>query len=127
MENRHILVVDDSILARKQVVQSFRGIPNWVITVHEAADYDEAMRILDEQPVLDLVISDVNMPGDSGIDLAGSIRRHSVHNGIPIVFLTSAASSNLSAQAQANRVTAIIPKPINQAKLEQLLRALFKS
>ena len=63
MEN--ILVVDDEEQVRRLLNRTLSGI-DYACTL--AADGAEARKCLDRQP-FDLALCDVNMPGESGIDL----------------------------------------------------------
>jgi len=66
----HILVVDDEEQIRGVISQI---LPRYGFTFTLAADSAEARKCLDDQ-TFDLVLCDVNMPGESGIDLARHIR-----------------------------------------------------
>jgi two-component system phosphate regulon response regulator OmpR len=81
----HILVVDDDqrirdLLARYLFEQGFR-----VSTATDAASARAAMRGL----AFDVVILDVMMPGESGLELARSIRNSAGGSGVPILMLTA--------------------------------------
>ena len=66
-----VLVVDDDDSIRELVAAVLRGYP-----VIMAAGVGTALSLLDAQPVA-LVITDISMPGDSGLHLVREIRaRH---------------------------------------------------
>src|SRR5262245_12333117 len=80
----HILVVDDDqsirdLLAKFLLEQGFR-----VTTANDAASARSAMRGL----AFDVVILDVMMPGESGLDLARDLKAVS---NIPVCLLTAQA------------------------------------
>jgi CheY-like chemotaxis protein len=70
-----ILVVEDDILVRMPIAQYLRDCGYKVI---EAANADEAMAVLlHQQTVVDVVFSDIEMPGAmDGFGLANWIREH---------------------------------------------------
>ena len=75
---KEVLVVEDEPLVRMVAADALadNGIMAW-----EAADADEALKVLDEHPSIGLVFTDVNMPGAmNGLGLAHevSIRRPDV-------------------------------------------------
>lgn len=62
-----VLVVDDSADLRRLVRQTLRGLP---VRVEEAVDGDAAWRWIRGASRLHLLITDVDMPGVDGVDLA---------------------------------------------------------
>lgn len=85
--DKHILVVDDD--------ERLRGLLNQYLTengfrVTAAADAAEA-RAKMGSIVFDLVVLDLMMPGESGLDFAQSLR---VTNSVPILMLTAMAESD---------------------------------
>jgi CheY-like chemotaxis protein len=66
-----ILVVDDEIEIRSLIVEFLREIEGY--TVYEAENARHALSFLEKQPV-ELVLSDINMPGMKGFDLLREIR-----------------------------------------------------
>ena len=68
-----ILVVEDDLLVRSVVAASLRDSGLEVI---EANSADEALRVLQAEVPVDLVFSDINMPGSiDGVGLAQWLRR----------------------------------------------------
>jgi CheY-like chemotaxis protein len=63
-----ILFVEDEALVRMDLAQYLRECG---YQVHEAANSNEAMEALQSKFVIDLVFTDINLPGEmSGLDLA---------------------------------------------------------
>ncbi len=80
---KRILIVDDHPLVRDGMRAGIRAIfPTALIA--EAGSTPEALTIL-SGPHLDLILLDVNLPGQSGIDLARRIRAADKHAKILIV------------------------------------------
>jgi DNA-binding response OmpR family regulator len=79
-----ILVVDDEPIVREVVC---RYLQRESFETLEAADGDEALRLLRSQDV-DLVVLDVMLPGTDGLELCRWIRSRS---GLPVIMLTGRA------------------------------------
>lgn len=109
-----ILLVDDEEIFRKRLAQSFsrRGF-----TVHEAADFDEALAALREfRP--DLALIDLRMPGKSGLELVAEAKR--LQPQIKIVVLTGYGSIATASQAIKLGALNYLPKP---ADVDEILQA----
>lgn len=69
-----VLVVEDNVLLRFDIAEYLRECG---YHVHEADNAAEAISILAAYPTIDLVFSDIQMPGDlDGFGLARWIRQH---------------------------------------------------
>jgi CheY-like chemotaxis protein len=66
-----ILIVDDNINFVKRIVSMIEDLDN-IGYINVAADYEEAVKLLEEMP--DLVLLDINLPGKSGIELLRRIK-----------------------------------------------------
>lgn len=71
MPTPHILVVDDEATLREIAGRALELV-GFVVTL--AASAEEALAILAQPGCVDLVFTDVQLPGLSGIDLAARIR-----------------------------------------------------
>ena len=92
-EPTHILVVDDS---PTQVRQIQMVLENDGFTVQTAHDGQEAMQCIEaDQPLL--VVTDLQMPNMSGLELVAAVRNHSP--SLPVILTTSQGSESIAAQA----------------------------
>ena len=65
-----LLIVDDEPLTRRYFRQNVHLIhPEWTCTA-EAGDGAEALMLLEQGEVFDLIVTDIRMPGMSGLELA---------------------------------------------------------
>ncbi|GAB5540785.1 MAG: response regulator [Sandaracinaceae bacterium] len=80
-----LLVVDDSLttLALEKTILESAGY-----RVLAASDAERALRLLDQARV-DLVVSDVEMPRMSGLELTRALRGRTKTRGLPVVLLTA--------------------------------------
>ena len=114
---RAILVVEDEILIRSAVAEFLRNVGYRVI---EAADAAEAVAIFASRTQIDLVFSDINMPGPmDGLGLVRWIADH--HPGTHII-LTSAISHARSAGRSG---AGFLPKPYRLAEAARRIASLL--
>ncbi len=116
---RELLVVDDDATMRQMLRELFQdaGYRVW-----DAASAEGALEISREHE-LDLVLSDVNMPGQSGIELVGELRR--VRPETPVVLMTAFASVASAVAAMRAGAFDYITKPFeNDVALLAVERAL---
>lgn len=114
-----VLVVDDNDDVRKSVA---RLVAKLGYEVQEAANGDAALRILESSEV-DLVFSDVRMPGMTGFELASRTRKRHPETR---VILTSGFSEQPPANEQADNID-ILPKPYNKRELATRFRAALEN
>lgn len=81
---RHVLLVDDNPEFRSFLRDILRRCG---FTIHEAADGEEAFRVLLERRPL-LVITDLRMEGMDGLELCRKVRSHSLVRQTPVLFLS---------------------------------------
>ena len=112
-----VLVVDDEPALRE--VLSLR-IADWGYDVRTAADVAEAERELDRQPP-DLVLSDVVLPGGSGLDLLKRIKRHDER--LPVVMITAHGDVDRAVEAMKAGASDFLTKPLDYVMLQALLEA----
>lgn len=109
-----ILVVDDSATIRSLLSRLFvsRGYRVFV-----ASDAATALRFLKEkEAAVDLVVSDLNMPGMDGFELKHEIDRIR-SRPLPFVLVTSETDTETQALAAKVGTSAFIPKPIDPDEL----------
>jgi CheY-like chemotaxis protein len=117
---RTVLVVEDEVLIRLTVSDYLRACGYQVI---EASNADEAMRLLEADIRIDVVFSDVNMPGSlDGFGLAQWIRRERADVK---VILASGAARSAKAAGDLREKGAFLRKPYAHADLEREIRTLI--
>lgn len=115
-----LLVVDDT----KEIREYVRSIFEASFVVHEAGNGAEGFEKA-KQIVPDLVISDVMMPGSSGLDLAGLIKKDELTAHIPLILLTARSQDADKLQGLESGADAYVTKPFStnflKATVENLL------
>lgn len=108
-----VLIADDEPSLRLLVNAT---IASEQITVLEAADGDEAWRLIERhQP--DLVLLDVQMPGQTGFELTRRIRSDPSLTNTRIVILTSKAQATDVASGLAAGADLYVTKPFSPLSL----------
>lgn len=114
-----ILAVDDSPSMRQMVGQTLRAAGYDVI---EAADGVEALEKAKDR-VVDVVITDVNMPNMDGITFVKQVKQLPNYKFTPIIMLTTESQEGKKQEGQAAGAKAWVVKPF---KPEQMLNAVSK-
>ena len=111
----NILVVDDSQVMRKVIIRSLRlsGLP--LGEVHEAANGEEGLRLLDRHWI-DLALIDINMPVLDGVAMIDRVRADPTTADLSIIVVTSDNSEARSEQLRP-KVAAIVHKPFTPEDL----------
>jgi CheY-like chemotaxis protein len=112
-----ILVVEDEIFVRCAIGDHLRTCGMHVI---EAASAAEAIRVLASGTDIDLVLSDIKMPGSmDGLCLARWITHE--HPAIKVILTTGFAEEDWDSAAGY----AVLPKPYGHHELEDKIRMLL--
>lgn len=115
MPSLRTLIVDDERLAREEL-RRLLGAHDEVTVVGEAANADEAEAAIREQAP-DLLLLDVQMPGDSGFDLLKRL------DAVPhVVFVT--AYDEYAIQAFEVNALDYLVKPVEPARLADALETV---
>lgn len=113
-----VLLAEDDSTARDHLV---RVIESEGHNVQIAADGTVAWEMFQRfEP--DLVLSDLHMPGMSGIDLLSQIRR--LGETCPVIIMTGNGSEEAAAQAIRHGANDYLTKPIDTAELVRALRRM---
>lgn len=115
------MTVDDAATMRKMVAFTLRGAR---YQVSEAPDGPTALSMLSHSPV-DLVITDLNMPGMDGIELVRRIRALPHLRTVPILLLTTESDTEAKNRARAAGATGWIVKPFQPEQLVTVVGRLL--
>ena len=113
-----VLIVEDDELFRKSLVTFIRSLGYTVLTADSA---EKALEKLAEKPA-DLVLTDLQLPGLTGIELARTVRNS---EDIPVILISGFLSDEKREAAQEAGIEALLRKPTDMmqlaAKLDELL------
>ncbi|WP_238384378.1 response regulator [Teichococcus vastitatis] len=118
-----LLLVEDELLVRmlaKEVLEE-KGF-----VVLEAQDGDEAIRMLDDLDRIDIVVTDVRMPGcHDGLDVAQHARTRFPE--VPVIVATGFAANVTDRLKQLDPRAVLMPKPYSLDHMATLARTLSGS
>lgn len=118
-----ILVVDDFSTMRRIIKNLLRDLGFQNIT--EADDGKTALPIL-KQGGIEFLVTDWNMPGMTGIELIGEVRKDPKLAHIPILMVTAEAKrEQIIAAAQAG-VNGYVVKPFTATVLKEKIEKIFE-
>jgi PAS domain S-box-containing protein len=113
-----VLIVEDEDLVRALAVRALRSFG---YTCHQARDAGEALRLLDDRGArVDLVITDVVMPGMSGGDLGEQLAR--LRPGIPVVYTSAFTDEDVIRRGMLEQGRPFLPKPFTPRQLARAVR-----
>ena len=108
-----ILAVDDSGSLRSMVSFSLKAAGYQVVEAVDGQDGLDKAR----NRVVDLVLTDQNMPRMDGLTLIKSLRGMATYSKVPILMLTTESSDEMKAQGKAVGATGWMVKPFDPARL----------
>ena len=114
-----ILIVDDDPDIRKVL----RLLLSETYIVAEAGDGPAAIDYIRQNPDTDLIVLDVMMPGMSGIEACGELRRLT---NAPVLFLTAKAAEADRVRAYQSGGDDFLSKPFSQAELLAKIGSLLR-
>jgi two-component system phosphate regulon response regulator OmpR len=117
---RHILVVDDDRRLR-ELLHRYLSDNGFLVTA--ASDAREA-RLLQKGIAFDLIVLDVMMPGETGLELAASLRE--VRNNVPILMLTAMGEPSDRIGGLEAGADDYLPKPFEPRELLLRIRTILK-
>lgn len=112
----HVLFVDDDPLVRGAIDFTLREI---FAQTFLASSGEEALQICKKVPI-DLIITDIEMPGMNGVDFITNIRK--VEPFLPVIILSAHTNEEYLLRCVNLPIQAYIVKPITSLKLRQSLR-----
>ncbi len=113
----NVLLVEDDDDSREIMAEVLAGAG---YTVHAAATGPAALRTLAETSV-DVVVTDMGMPGMGGLEMARAARE--IAPSVPVVLVTGWIEHREIEQARGREVDAVLVKPVDPDQLTQVVAA----
>jgi two-component system chemotaxis response regulator CheY len=114
-DSLRVMVVDDMSVSRALISQSLEEIG--IKHVATESDSKSALGKLASNPV-HLVISDMNMPGLSGLDLLGALRQGRATQRIGFILITGTPTPEILQKGQQLGLNNLIRKPFTTATVK---------
>lgn len=115
-----ILVVEDDPDVRAYVVEALSGVGYRVV---EAGDAEAALSVFASNPEIQLMLTDVVMPGMNGRALAEAVRQS--HPDVKTLFMTGYSRNAIAHQGRLDPGVSLIQKPFSQASLALRIRSML--
>jgi two-component system phosphate regulon response regulator OmpR len=116
----HILVVDDDARLRELLRQYLSENGFMVVTAADATEARARLATL----AFDLIVLDRMLPGESGLDLAGGLRRN--NNRVPILMLTALGELEDRIAGFEHGVDDYLAKPFEPRELVLRIHAILR-
>ena len=117
------MMVDDSATILLSI-SSILGKAGY--TVEKAANAELAMGKFNAGVKIDLLITDLNMPGMNGIELITEVRKLPAYKFVPILFLTTESQQARKMEAKAAGASGWIVKPATADELLNTIKLVLK-
>jgi signal transduction histidine kinase/CheY-like chemotaxis protein/ligand-binding sensor domain-containing protein len=118
-EEKKVLLIDDN---RTSLSILKNQLEQWKLTIVAATSGAEALRLLSDSSRFDLVITDMQMPGMDGVQVATSIKERD--QNLPIILLSSMGDD--SKRKYINLFSAIVSKPLKQHQLGRVIQQVLR-
>lgn len=117
---KNILVIDDETNARAGLRRVLESLG---CNVFEAASGMEGIEVFKNNKI-DLIITDLRMPGEDGMSVLNSVRKEKPN--IPVILITAYGSGEAAKNALANGAYDFISKPFDIDTIELVVRRALK-
>ncbi len=119
--SKTILAVDDSGSLRQMVAFSLTAAGYKVV---QAVDGQDGLNKAKDQ-VVDLVLTDQNMPIMDGLTLIKNLRDLSTYQKVPILMLTTESSDEMKAKGKAAGANGWLVKPFDPKRLIDVVQKVI--
>jgi PAS domain S-box-containing protein len=116
-----VLVIEDDPIVRSLIVEVVADLG---FATLEATDGPDGLEVLQSRRRIDLLISDVGLPGLNGRQVADAGRL--LRPGLKVIFMTGYAETAASAQGFLEPGMALITKPFAMAELADKIRSTIE-
>ncbi|MBT4016401.1 MAG: response regulator [Alphaproteobacteria bacterium] len=124
---KSVLLVEDLAFSRAVTVRLLQSIEPCVIT--EVENVEQALDALHKNADFDIIITDLSMPGVSGLEFLKIIRsgKSPAAHDMPVIVASGKLTGPIQAALEALDIQAAINKPVKKEELVEALAAIGKS
>ena len=119
---KKVLVVDDSALIHqmyKMVLMRYR------CKVVDALNGQEALDKLEQNPDVDMMLVDINMPLMNGLEFIQKVKAQGKYDAIPIIIVSTEGKEEDTQRGLAIGAKGYVKKPFQPSDLHALISKLF--
>lgn len=120
---KSILIIDDSESIREVITL---GLSNAGYNVIAGINGKDGLRLLNENPAVKMIITDLNMPEMDGLTFLKEVRRNEVFRFVPIIILTTESQEAKRQEAKLAGATGWIIKPFANDKLLTVVKKVIR-
>jgi two-component system NtrC family sensor kinase len=117
-----VLVVEDDEEVRSFVTETLRGLNYRVL---EAADGEGALTVVRQSDRIDLLLTDVVMPGMNGRTLGDAAQQH--RPGLKILYMTGYSRNAIVHQGRLDPGVSLIQKPFSETALASRVHGILSA
>lgn len=118
-----ILVIDDHALVREGLAQTLSRLGG-TLSVIEATDAAHALALIDERDDIDLVITDLIMPGMNGFSLLATLRERDP--SLPVLVVSALSDKPTVTRAMRQGASGFVSKGDSGAQLVEAVREVLE-
>lgn len=118
-----ILIVDDDPWIRSLLALQCKKAGHSAVF---ASDGVRGLATLQDNPQIDLVILDMQMPNMNGQQLTRAIREQARYDNLPIIMISGFVQAHEVSDILNDGVNRFVPKPIDNAQLEQYINDMLE-
>jgi len=119
LKDKTVLIVDDDVRNIFSLTKALEVLKMKVLT---AIDGKEALKVLHENPEIDIVLLDMMMPNMDGYETATIIRQNNNWKSLPVIAVTAKAMTGDREKCINAGASDYITKPVDVDQLMSLLR-----
>lgn len=119
---KSILIVEDSTTTSSLIKAVIEDLGDFNIV--EAPTGFDALKLLPTQD-FDLVVTDINMPDITGLELISFVRSNQRYSNIPLIIVTTQRSEEDKKRGMALGATAYVTKPFKALELQDVVRKVL--
>jgi len=123
LEGRNILIVDDD---ERNIYAVSHALDGHHMNIYKANNGHDALKQLQENPEIDMVLMDIMMPEMDGLETTKKIRTDYNTKHIPIIALTAKAMSHDRDICLEAGMDEYVTKPIDTPKLLSVMNSFFE-
>lgn len=122
----NVLIVDDSQIMRKVIRKTVTLCGFDLGDCWEAGDGREALDVI-KAHFVDLILTDLNMPGMNGLEMLRELGKEEMYRNIPVVLITTEGSEKCFQEADALSVKGYIQKPFHPEVIRDVLTRIMEN
>jgi len=119
LKNKTVLLADDDV---RNIFSMTKALEKYGMKIIPAMDGKEALKLLKENPTVDVVLMDMMMPEMDGYESIKAIRSNAVTKNLPVIAVTAKTMTGDREKCIAAGASDYISKPVDIDQLVSLLR-----